>query len=61
MISRFRILFPGTGDNIGERIEQFRSVRSENIEEHGGLREVPPNGGSHGLVPGDFSVMHTEC
>ena len=60
MISRFCIWFPGTGDNIGERIEQIISVRNENVEEHWGFREVSPIGGNHGLVPSDFSVMHTE-
>ena len=45
VISRFRIRFPGTGDNIGERIEQILSVRNENVEEHWGFREVPSNWG----------------
>ena len=40
VISRFRIRFPGTGENIGGRIEQILSVRIENVEEHWDFREV---------------------
>ena len=60
VISRCRNRFPGTGENIGGRIEQILSVRIENVRSTGTSGSCLSLGENHGLVSDDYSDIYTE-